>query len=316
MEIVNQKVSNKLIIINVIINFFLSIIFFLLMENKINIFSRKKIIKVAMCTFCKRENKYIKYFIEFYKNLGYNHFYFYDHNDKGDEKIDDNQIVKDGIKKGFISIIKFPYEMGNVGNFITQAYYNCYEKYSSQYDWISFFDVDEFLVFEPKNITIQEFLNNKRYNGCENIQFNWKIFSDNEKLEYEDKPLIERFTEVSNYEYEMRHVKPTIRGRLNYKKFIKSKSPHSIYNNIKGCSSSGKKTDCRYCIWPPDFEYASLNHYVTKTVREYFEKRYREKGDKMTENYKNQSFEYFFKVNKKTKEKVDMYNKLFHTNFQ
>ena len=63
-----------------------------------------------MCTIAKKENRYIKYFVEFYKNLGYtvfNHIFFYDNNDEGDESISDLQIVKEGVKTGFISITKF-----------------------------------------------------------------------------------------------------------------------------------------------------------------------------------------------------------------
>ena len=53
-------------------------------------------------------------------------------------------------------------------------------------------------------------------------------------------------------------------------------------------------------------------------MREYFEKRYREKGEpeKITPSFKRYSFYYFFKVNNKTKEKVDIFNKLFHTNYK
>ena len=53
-------------------------------------------------------------------------------------------------------------------------------------------------------------------------------------------------------------------------------------------------------------------------MREFFEKRYRERGDpdKMDSAYKSYGFYYFFRINKKTKEKVDIYNQLFHTNYQ
>ena len=273
-------------------------------------------IKVAMCTVCKRENKYIKYFIEHYKKLGYNHFYLYDNNDIGDEKLEDEKTVKNGIEEGFITVIKISVPKGVF--FQTYLYYNCYENYSSLYDWISFFDVDEYLVLEPRNSSIQDFLDNPRYNNCENIQINWRIFSDNEKLDYEDKSPIERFPIESNNINERKHIKSTIRGKLDYNKLKRNESPHSIYNNIKACSSSGKETDWKYFIWPPDLKYASINHYVTKTMREFFEKRYRERGDpdKIDPAYKSYSFNYFFRINKKTKEKVDLFNQLFHTNYQ
>ena len=247
--------------------------------------------------------------------MGYNHFYLYDRNDIGDEKLTDVQAVKDGIKEGFITVIPFH---DPASAFAAHSYYDCYENYSSLYDWLSFFDVDEYLVLEPRNSSIQDFLDNPRYNNCENIKFNWRVFTDNEKLDYEDKSLIERFPVESDYKYERKHIKSTIRGKLDYNKFKRNESPHSVYDNIKACTCSGKETNTEYYTWPADLEYASLNHYVTKTVREFFEKRYRERGDpdKMDSAYKSYGFYYFFRINKKTKEKVDIYNQLFHTNYQ
>ena len=73
---------------------------YLLILRKIKKTSKKKSskTKVAMCVVAKRENSYLKYFIEFYLKLGYNHIYFYDHNEIGDEAITDLDIVKEGVK--------------------------------------------------------------------------------------------------------------------------------------------------------------------------------------------------------------------------
>lgn len=113
-----------------------------------------------MCSIIRRENRYIKYFIDFYKKLGYNHIYLYDHNDSGDEVLEDVQIIKDGVKDGFITIIDFKDKPGYPQ---LDAYFSCLASYSTQYDWISFFDVDEYLILEPKDISIQEFLSNPRF---------------------------------------------------------------------------------------------------------------------------------------------------------
>ena len=296
-------------------NFFLSIILLLILKTKISIEFYQKIkgkTKVAICSLVRKENKYIKYFIEFYKKLGYDHFYFYDHNDEGDESIDDVEIVKDGINKGFISVIKYP---DKSATYIANSYYKCYEDYNLKYDWISFFDVDEYLVLEPRNSSIQDFLENSRYKNCEIIKFNWKVFTDNENLDYEDKPLNERFPVETRFKFECRHVKPTLRGGLYYKRFERTGNPHSLFRNIKACSSSGSTTDWKYHRWPPDFKYAALNHYVTKTIKEYYLKRFREKGYKMSDRFKRYSFNYFFRINNKTKEKVDLFNKMFNSNF-
>ena len=286
-------------------------------NNTKNITSKTKI-KVALCTIAKKENRYIKFFVDIYKRLGYDHIYFFDNNEKGDESIDDVQIVKDGIKEGYISIINYKDKKPNIKT-VVKSYYDCYERYGLEYDWISFFDIDEYLILEPKGgSTIQEFLENPRFKVCDNIKINWRVFNDNDQLDFEDKPLMERFPIETNYRYENRHVKSTIRGKLNYKNFKRNYSPHSIWSNLKTCSASGKRTNGPSpFLWPPDTKIASLNHYVTKSVREFFSKKYKNKVDVDTipKKKKDYLFNYFFKINKKTKQKVDIFNQMYHTNY-
>lgn len=268
-----------------------------------------------MCTIAKKENRYIKYFVQFYKNLGFNHIYFFDNNEPGDESIEDLQIVKDGIKEGFITIINYKEKIPNV---VTQSYYDCYERYNLKYDWIAFLDIDEFLILKPNGTSIQEFLENPRLNDCDNVKFNWRVFTDNDQLDFEDRHPMERFPIETTYKFENRHVKSIVRGRLNYTSYIKNYSPHSIWQNIKACSSSGIKTNGDYFLWPPDLQFASLNHYVTKSVREFFYKKYKTPVDveSISSSTKDYLFNYFFNVNKKTKEKVDIFNQIYHTNYK
>ena len=296
-----KKLKNKIILPN--------------LYNSININNKKKSnTTIAMCTIAKMENRYIKYFVDYYIKLGYDHIYLYDNNDPGGEKIDDLDIVKDGIKKGLITVISY---RPNISNPVTESYYDCYEKYNMMYNWISYFDIDEFLMIEPKNSTIQEFFESPRYNDCELVKINWRVFNDNEQLDYIDAPLIERFPYETKYKMENRHVKSTIRGGLNYHNFRRNGSPHSIYSNIKACTCSGAKTKWSYYLWPPDFSFGSLNHYVTKSVTEFFYKKFKSKVDVNTipEHWKRYLFHYFFSVNSKTKEKVDIFNKIYHTNY-
>ena len=82
---------------------------------------------------------------------------------------------------------------------------------------ISFLDVDEYLILKPNDTTIKEFLDNPWFNNCDNAKFNWRVFTDKDQLDFEDRPLIERFPIETNYKFENRHVKSTLRGRL-YKK--------------------------------------------------------------------------------------------------
>ena len=99
-------------------------------------------LKVCLCLVCKQENLYIKYFVDIYKKLGFNHIFLYDNNDNNGEYIED--VIPKEIRKNFISIIRPQ----------MAAYYDCYEKNNLFYDWIAFFDVDEYLILNPSNLKL------------------------------------------------------------------------------------------------------------------------------------------------------------------
>ena len=69
---------------------------------------------------------------------------------------------------------------------------DCYKKNYQKYDWLIFYDLDEFIYLQNyKNI--KKFLDQKIFNDCEVICPNWIEHTDNNKLYYENKSLIERF---------------------------------------------------------------------------------------------------------------------------
>ena len=224
--------------------------------------------KVGLCIICKTENLYIKEFSEHYKHLGYNHIFIYDNNDIYGERFE--KVLQKEIDEGFISIINY---RGDKERPIFKAYIDCYEKNSKNYDWISFFDIDEFLELKPKNIKIQEFLDNPRYNYCQNVKFNWLLFSDNDKIYYENKPIQKRFTLALYNNTLNNHVKSTVRGNLKTNYWKGAWNPHSGLNNYNCCSSSGKKISNRSPFNVPyDYKYGYLKHYRTKTIEEYLNK--------------------------------------------
>ena len=91
--------------------------------------------------------------------MGYNHIYLYDNNDINEERFDD--IIKDEINKGFVSLIDYRGVRGSNVNPQITAYKDCYEKNNKKYDWLSFYDIDEYLQLIPSHLKIQIFLNIK-----------------------------------------------------------------------------------------------------------------------------------------------------------
>ena len=67
--------------------------------------------------------------------------------------------MKKNIKNDFVSIINYRGYRGILNHPQFEAYYDCYEKNNKKYKWLSFFDLDEFLVLKPKNMKINKLLN-------------------------------------------------------------------------------------------------------------------------------------------------------------
>lgn len=146
--------------------FSISFIFFIIL---ILYEKKKKNILVCLCVIGRRENLYVKEFIEYYKNLGYNHIFIYDNNYLNETKEKFIDILEEDVKNGFVSIINFFNFRGKHNNPQYEAYNDCYKNNNRKYDWLSFFDLDEYLEIKEKNQTIQEFLSNKRYKNCQSI---------------------------------------------------------------------------------------------------------------------------------------------------
>ena len=206
------------------------------------------------------------------------------------------------INNGFVSIIDYRGFRGTRDSPQFDAYYDCYEKYNKDYHWLSFFDFDEFLELIPNNLKIDEFLDDKRFNGCKCVKINWLLYSDNGLIQYEDLPIITRFKEPLYNSTLNIHIKATVRGKLDKNYWKGALNPHTTIYNYKSCSSSGKIIPFGSPFnSPPDYKNAILRHYKTKTIDEYLIKLKRGRADKplnFTEADAIEKINIFFSVNK------------------
>ena len=289
----------KTIIILIFAMIILNIIYF---KNE-NI---KKKLKVCLCAIGKDENLYIKEYVEHYKNIGYNKIFLYDNNDINGEKFED--VIRKEVNEGFVSIINYRgYKRCQL-----QSYMNCYEKNNFKYNWLSFFDLDEFLELKPPNLCVQDFLNNSKFEKCQNIKINWVLY-DNTNLYYENKPIEKR----KNYKtYENKHIKSTVRGNLSTNYWNRLDNPHSSQKKFISCSCSGKIIDYKSPFnEPPDISCAFLKHYHYKSFEEFCIKLKRGKPDSFNENL-NKKIKDFYEKNKYNKDKVKIMKKIFNFNLK
>ena len=117
---------------------------------------------ILLCTVAKEENKYIKEFVNHYKKLKIKKIIIYDNNDIEGENF--NDILKDELKNNFVKIINYR----GVERPQIKAFNDCYKRYNQKYDWIAFYDIDEFLhIINFTNIN--EFLSLPRFKKCQSI---------------------------------------------------------------------------------------------------------------------------------------------------
>ena len=110
---------------------------------------------ILIVAIVKFENNYIREWVEHYKSININKIVICDNNFIGGEKIEEP--IQDYINSGFVLIDKSVYGKDRLQ---VSCYQNNYEKYSNEYNWLTFIDIDEFIFLEKGSgyTTIQQFL--------------------------------------------------------------------------------------------------------------------------------------------------------------
>ena len=162
---------------------------------------------------------------------------------------------------------------------------DCYKSNNKKYDWLMFYDIDEFI-----NITnysnIHQYLSQRKFNKCQIIYLNWRLHTDNNKMFYENKKLFERFPKY----YDKNDYiigKSIIKGNIEN---INFDSPHYIDRKLFTC-----------------FDVNYIEHYEFKSTEEFIRK-ITIKGDVRFENnfeFKLKRVLRYFRFNKMTLDKIN-----------
>ena len=253
--------------------------------------------RICICTIGKQENKYIKEYIEYYKNLRIDKIFLYDNNDLDDEYFDN--IIEKYKNEDFVEIknwrgIKSPQ---------MKMYHDCYFNNYEKYEWLLFNDIDEYLYLKSYN-NVKDFLSKKKFKNCENIQLNWLLYTDNNLIHYQNKPLKIRFKEKDPY-----LNKRKISKLSNGKSILRGHIPnvnitnfHCISKDLKTCDGFGIVR--RYL--KPDYKYYYFKHYYSKSTEEFIDKL--QKGDVYKTKNKIK-IKFYFSYNKITNEKLSYIEK-------
>lgn len=211
--------------------------------------------KTAICSCICLENLYLREWVEHYISLGFDKIILFDTNTIYGEY--PQIVINDYIQSGYVDVInKRVYEIPE--NFVEYqaTYYNeCLDIYGNEYEWIAFFDIDEFLeLTEYKNI--KNLLNTGIYEDYEQICITWMLY-DNDKyiFNYENKPVLERFPKRIDCRLNC-GIKSIIRGNIDKRFVYKAGSPHRI------CKANSCTGDGYPIYWNNDIEIDLNSSYI------------------------------------------------------
>ena len=210
--------------------------------------------KCALVCIAKNEDHYIEEWINYHKRIGFDDIVIYqnDWRYSGDDVI---KFIIDGDEKQPL------------------AYNDFLKNHSKEYDWIAFFDVDEFLVLK-KHDNLHSLL--EEYNDAESLAINWVIFGSNghETVIKNNYNVLSRFTKRGKAVDD--HIKIIVNTKyLNSRtKFI---NPHFV-GGLSWIDSNSRRGNGPFNEFGSD-DVVQLNHYFGKSTEEYKEKLKRGRSD-------------------------------------
>ena len=263
--------------------------------------------KVALCVCGRLGNRYVSEYVKHYKNLGFDHIYIADNNRDGEENFKD--VLQSDIDENFVTLYDYRH-LTAFTDLIYTYFTDMYNKLSNEYDWIAFFDMDEFLTL-VKDTNIKDYLSRKCFKNANQILINWKTYTDNDLIYDDGRPCLERFTtpmDINKYvQYgdikENQHIKCIVRTKIAN---VKCESVHYLSAELL---ENTTYNNCGTKIMPDtyqeiNYELSYIKHFFTKTIDEFINNRI-----KKWVNWDFHNFVFtlnnFFKVNNLTQEKIN-----------
>lgn len=245
--------------------------------------------KVSICAIFKDEGQYLEEWIEFHLIVGIEHFYLYN-NGSSDNYI---QVLKPYIDNNIVTLIDYPGKQMQM-----KAYEHAISNFRNETKWLGFIDLDEFVV-PLKNTNVYEVLREFN-NKAPSVLIYWKVFGSSGLMERDDNKLVvEQFllsypklADIgkcfynTDYEYAFNSERNSL---LHHVLWCRSGNnllpPVNLHNHV---SFGGYNIIDSYSL--P----IQINHYVTKSYKDYYYKT-NGKTDVYYENNPRKT-EQFFKI--------------------
>ena len=242
--------------------------------------------KVSICAIFKNEANYLKEWIEFNHIIGIEHFYLYNNNSEDDYI----SVLQPYIDSGLVTLIQWEKNYAQM-----ECYNNCIERFKNDTQWIGFIDIDEFIV--PKSThNIYDFLKSFE-KKCGSVKIYWKMYGTSGLMDRDLNSLvIEKFVVSWPKYYSVGKCFYNTSFDFDYKDKRNNTLHHKLWTKYKGKSIPPVNVFNKICLDNMDLvkddnHPIQINHYFTKSYKEYLEKR--KKGDVFFENNPH-DLDYFF----------------------
>lgn len=244
--------------------------------------------KTIICAIVKNEQRFIREWVEHNLKQKFKKIYIYEDYGSNSHK----EQLQDYIDKGLVELnslseTNFVPQLKK-GTFVQQALYRkffqlCKSK-EIETDWVGFFDVDEFIVFD-KGWTLNKL--EKEFRKEPGILLAWKLYGANGHIKRPEGNVVDNYTThmpegtiLDNDIYNW-----AVKSLVNVKKCESMKTIHEFTGCVFTDHNKPTNTLC--------FDKAWINHYYSKSWEDYLDRIF-SRGN-MQNNFR--SLDQFFKVN-------------------
>ena len=227
-----------------------------------------------VCCICKNERKYIKEFVEYHLDLGFDKIIIGDNNDVNGETYD--EILADNIECGEVEIVNLRGQVAKQMPFYNDIIHNY------NYEWCAFIDCDEFLTFAEgsKFDNIKDFLDSN--NKIKAYAVNWMVYGDNERVFAGEGDVVDRFKKPMPFTFKFHynfpedyHIKSILHKDVQAN-FISC--PHNVTGYTNYYSPDGTALMKTSPFNPNmDFNVLYIRHFYTKSLEEWVNKKMKNK---------------------------------------
>lgn len=215
---------------------------------------------LAVVAIFRNEAPYLKEWIEFYRLMGVEHFYLYNHLSADSY----HEVLDPYIKEGIVDlypVTKEPKDLIEWNTLQTTAYDATAKSIKDTVEWLIIVDTDEFM-FPVGDKDLKSTL--KRYDDYASLSVNWKLFGSGSVSKIDDDKLLIESLTMGAKDVDL-HVKSIVKPRyvesINNPHFVKLKPGYAQitenYDHFKGPFSPFESRDVLRInhYWARDWEF-------------------------------------------------------------